>query len=104
MAKAANKETEGHGAQLEDVSPPVRIELNENMCYDRLGYSFSAKKKWLIISVIFLVQTSMNFNTSLYSNGLSGISEEFNVSMQAARCGAMIFLVCYAVGCELWAP
>jgi predicted MFS family arabinose efflux permease len=46
----------------------------------------------------------MNFNTSLYSNALSGISEEFGVSMQAARCGAMIFLVLYAFGCELWAP
>ncbi|KAK9258202.1 major facilitator superfamily domain-containing protein [Lipomyces tetrasporus] len=56
------------------------------------------------ISVIFLVQLSMNFNTSLYSNGLTGISEEFGVSMQAARCGAMIFLVTYAFGCELWAP
>ncbi len=28
----------------------------------------------------------MNFNTSLYSNALGGISEEFNVSEQAARC------------------
>ncbi|EAA58661.1 hypothetical protein AN6277.2 [Aspergillus nidulans FGSC A4] len=55
-------------------------------------------------AVIFLVQTSMNFNTSLYSNALVGISEEFGVSMQAARCGAMIFLVLYAFGCELWAP
>jgi MFS family permease len=46
----------------------------------------------------------MNFNTSLYSNALSGISEEFGVSMQAARVGAAIFLVTYAFGCELWAP
>ena len=46
----------------------------------------------------------MNFNTSLYSNGLKGISQEFHVSEQAARCGAMIFLVTYAFGCELWAP
>jgi MFS family permease len=46
----------------------------------------------------------MNFNTSLYSNAIPGIAEEFNVSAQAARCGAMIFLVFYAFGCELWAP
>ncbi|PWY74375.1 synaptic vesicle transporter [Aspergillus heteromorphus CBS 117.55] len=81
-----------------------KIELTENECYDQLGYSFPNWRKWMIISVIFLVQTSMNFNTSLYSNALSGISEEFGVSMQAARCGAMIFLVLYAFGCELWAP
>ena len=81
-----------------------KIELTEADCYDQLGYSFSSWKKWTIISVIFLVQTSMNFNTSLYSNAVSGISEEYNVSAQAARCGAMIFLVLYAFGCELWAP
>ncbi|KAK5683711.1 hypothetical protein LTS12_029161, partial [Elasticomyces elasticus] len=46
----------------------------------------------------------MNFNTSLYSNAVTGISEEYGVSAQAARCGAMIFLVLYAFGCELWAP
>jgi MFS family permease len=58
----------------------------------------------MILSVIFLVQVSMNFNTSLYSNAIDGISAEFNVSTQAARCGAMIFLVLYAFGCEFWAP
>ncbi|KAK0732080.1 major facilitator superfamily domain-containing protein [Lasiosphaeris hirsuta] len=58
----------------------------------------------MILTVIFLVQTSMNFNTSLYSNGLGGISRQFNVSEQAARAGAAIFLVTYAFGCELWAP
>ena len=66
--------------------------------------AFPEWKKWTILTVIFLVQLSMNFNTSLYSNGLGGISEEFHVSEQAARCGAMIFLVLYAFGCELWAP
>ncbi|KAE8361996.1 major facilitator superfamily domain-containing protein [Aspergillus caelatus] len=81
-----------------------KIELTEEDCYDQLGYSFPSWRKWMIISVIFLVQVSMNFNTSLYSNALGGISEEFGVSMQAARCGAMIFLVLYAFGCELWAP
>jgi MFS family permease len=57
-----------------------------------------------ILSVIFLVQVSMNFNTSLYSNALNGISDEFNVSAQAARVGAAVFLIAYAFGCELWAP
>lgn len=98
------EKTEGGHAQLGNTAPSDRIELTEDMCYDKLGYSFSEKRKWMIIAVIFLVQTSMNFNTSLYSNGLKGISEEFGVSMQAARCGAMIFLVLYAFGCELWAP
>lgn len=81
-----------------------RFELTEDACYDELGYSFSTIKKWTILSVIFVVQLSMNFNTSLYSNAIPGMMQEFNVSAQAARCGAMIFLVLYAFGCELWAP
>ncbi|KAJ5484156.1 hypothetical protein N7539_005952 [Penicillium diatomitis] len=99
-----NEKMNEKDAQLEHPDHPGRTILTEDMCYDQLGYSFSEKRKWLIITVIFLVQTSMNFNTSLYSNGLGGMSEEFGISMQAARCGAMIFLVLYAFGCELWAP
>ena len=81
-----------------------KIELTEDDCYEELGFCFPKWKKWTILTVIFLVQTSMNFNTSLYSNALGGISEKFNVSTQAARVGAAIFLVFYAFGCELWAP
>ncbi|KAH6683634.1 multidrug transporter [Plectosphaerella plurivora] len=79
-------------------------EITEDECYHELGYSFPTWRKWYILTVIFWVQVSMNFNTSLYSNAIPGIQEEFGVSAQAARCGAMIFLVLYAFGCELWAP
>jgi len=81
-----------------------RIEITEEDCYDELGFGFPSWKKWTILSIIFLVQVSMNFNASLYSNAVKGISKEFDVSAQAARCGAMIFLILYAFGCELWAP
>lgn len=80
------------------------IELTEADCYEELGFCFPTWKKWTILTLIFWVQVSMNFNTSLYSNASKGISEEFGVSMQAARIGAAIFLVMYAFGCELWAP
>ena len=81
-----------------------KIEITEEDCADELGFAFSEKKKWTILSVIFLVQVSLNFNTSLYSNAVKGISEEFGVSSQGGRCGAMIYLIFYAFGCELWAP
>lgn len=92
------------GADLDRPGTYDKIEITEEDCYDELGYSFPEWKKWTILSVIFMVQVSMNFNTSLYSNGLAGISKEFGVSEQGARCGAMIFLILYAFGCELWAP
>ena len=89
---------------LEKPGTYDKVEITEEDCYDELGYAYPSWKKWMILSVIFIVQVSMNFNTSLYSNAVVGISEEFHISEQAARCGAMIFLVTYAFGCELWAP
>ncbi|KAI0202882.1 MFS multidrug transporter [Astrocystis sublimbata] len=87
-----------------DGLPLEKRELTEDDCADELGYAFPKWKKWLILCVIFLVQTSMNFNTSLYSNGIKGIAQDFNVSEQVSRAGAAIFLITYAFGCELWAP
>ena len=81
-----------------------KYEITEEDCYDELGFSWPSWKKWYVLTVIFIVQVSMNFNTSLYSNAIGGISEEFGVSEQGGRCGAMIFLITYAFGCELWAP
>lgn len=93
-----------NGPQLEKLGTHDKREITEDDCYDELGFSFPKWKKWYILTIVFWVQVSMNFNTSLYSNGIKGISEEFNVSLQAARAGAAIFLVTYAFGCELWAP
>lgn len=91
-------------AHYEKYGTYDRYEMTEEDCYDELGFSFPEWKKWMILSVVFMVQVSMNFNTSLYSNAVGGISDEFGVSAQAARVGAAAFLVAYAFGCELWAP
>ncbi|TQN65584.1 putative transporter, partial [Colletotrichum shisoi] len=103
-----DRQTDGlanaNGAKLEKLGTYDKYEITEDDCYDELGFSFPKWKKWYILTVIFWVQVSMNFNTSLYSNAIAGISDEFSVSAQAGRCGAMIFLVLYAFGCELWAP
>ncbi|KAF4595061.1 MDR multidrug transporter [Ophiocordyceps camponoti-floridani] len=98
------KDNQAHGTELERLGTYDKYEITEDDCYEELGYGFPNWKKWYILTVIFWVQVSMNFNTSLYSNAIPGISKEFHVSEQAARCGAMIFLVMYAFGCELWAP
>ncbi len=93
-----------------EVQPPRKpredgkIELSDDDCYEELGFSFSTFKKWLIISVIFIVQVSMNFNTSVYANNIIPLTKQFSISGQAARVGQMIFLVAYGFGSELWAP
>ncbi|PLN80643.1 MFS general substrate transporter [Aspergillus taichungensis] len=79
-------------------------ELTEDECYEKLGFCFPWYKKWAILTVIFTVQMSMNFNSSVYANAVTPLSEHFHISEQAARVGQMIFLVSYAFGCELWAP
>ncbi|ODV94033.1 hypothetical protein PACTADRAFT_3993 [Pachysolen tannophilus NRRL Y-2460] len=81
-----------------------KYEIQETDNYEALGYSFSTIKKWTILSVIFIVQVSMNFNTSVYANAVTQLSEHFNVSEQAARVPELTFLVLYAFGSELWAP
>lgn len=106
----------GSASHAEDVvsthpnlGPDQKRVLTENDAYDKLGFSFPSWRKWTILSVIFAVQLSMNFNSSVYASSVktsSGrdITTEFGVSEQAARVGQMIFLVAYAFGCELWAP
>lgn len=86
------------------VHPDGRRQLQENECYDKLGFSFPWWKKWGILTVIFVVQCSMNFNASVYPNAIPEISQHFGVSVPKARVSQMIFLVAYAFGCELWAP
>ncbi|KAK8019030.1 synaptic vesicle transporter [Apiospora arundinis] len=105
--KPANETVGARNERLEQDKAAAgtgKRELKEEEVEDQLGYAFPEWYKWWILTVIFLVQTSMNFNTSLYSNGLGGISEDFGVSEQGARAGAAVFLIFYAFGCELWAP
>lgn len=95
----ASNESESEGKREDN-----KRELTEDDCYDKLGYSLPTWRKWMILTVIFTVQMSMNFNTSVYPNAVIPLSEHFHISEQAARVGQMIFLVFYAFGCELWAP
>ncbi|PWY98326.1 MFS general substrate transporter [Testicularia cyperi] len=100
---AEEKQREGEH-DLEPRKEDGKIVLTERAGYLATGYSFPTWKKWSILCVIFAVQVSMNFNTSVYPNAVMGVSEKYGVSEQAARVGQMIFLVAYAFGCEFWAP
>ena len=84
-------------------SSDIRV-LGERDAYDKLGFSFSTKKKWWILTVVFIVQISMNFNAAIYGNAGEGMMDEFGVSLSTIKIGQMLFLVMYAFGCEAWAP
>jgi len=81
-----------------------KIELTEQDNHQHLGVSYPTWKKWTILTVIFCVQMSMDFNTSVYPDVVEPLTKAFTISGQAARVGQMILLVAYAFGCELWAP
>ncbi|KAF8005248.1 hypothetical protein HF325_000705 [Metschnikowia pulcherrima] len=98
--KLLRKITTGNEDYLEDG----RRLLREKDCYDKLGYSFTTKKKWLILSTIFMVQISMNLNAGIFPNAISLVADEFGVSMPKARVSQIMFMIMYALGCELWAP
>ncbi|KAI1395514.1 MFS general substrate transporter [Hypoxylon fuscum] len=94
-----------HLQDNETVDEATRVAIRPSDCEGRLGQEWSMTKKWRYLAVIFLVQVSMNLNTTLYSNGIGGISYEYGVSPYAVRWGgAASFLIAYAFGCELWAP
>ncbi|KAJ5167629.1 uncharacterized protein N7482_003223 [Penicillium canariense] len=106
--RPSHEEKEGadgaHRANDAGNSPTDHKELKEWECYDKLGYSFPPWKKWCIISVIFAVQVSMNWNASFYASSISLYAKHFHIAEQAARVGQMSFLVAYGFGCEFWAP
>ena len=87
-----------------NYTPGSKREITQDECYSALGFCFPFWKKWLILTVIFIVQMSMNFNTSVYPNAVTQLSEYFHISEQHARGGQAAFLIAYAFGSELWAP
>ena len=87
-----------------NISKDGRRIITEEECWDKLGYNWPTWKKWMLLSSIFAVQVSMNFNTSVFPSAIKQIAKYWDVSEQVARLGQMSFLVLYAFGCELWAP
>ncbi|GAA96403.1 uncharacterized protein L969DRAFT_627606 [Mixia osmundae IAM 14324] len=78
-------------------------ELTEAEGYEVTGYCFSTPKKWIILSVIFAVQISLNFNASIIGNAIMPISEKYGITEQKARLTQGLLLIFYGLGCELWA-
>ncbi|KAL9616641.1 MAG: hypothetical protein Q9160_008497 [Pyrenula sp. 1 TL-2023] len=81
-----------------------KTELKEKDEYQHLGYSYPTWRKWFILSIMFLIQISINLNASLYANGVKEIAKKWGLSEQVARIPQLTFLCAYAFGCELWAP
>ncbi|OTA98123.1 hypothetical protein M426DRAFT_17734 [Hypoxylon sp. CI-4A] len=85
--------------------PAERVLIKASECGKNMPYNWSTLKKWGVLCIIDLVQLSMNMNTTVYSSGIGGISQEFGVTPYDVRWGgAASFLIAYAFGCELWAP
>ena len=82
----------------------LALVLTEDTGAKYLGFAWPTWKKWLILTVIFVVQLSMNFNASVYASAFHGVSEKYGVTVTDARLGQLLFLILYGIGSELWAP
>lgn len=82
----------------------VKRILREQDAYPALGFSFPTWKKWAILTSVFIVQISMNFNAAIFGNAVDGMSKEWGVGTSTIKVAQMLFLVMYAFGCEAWAP
>ncbi|XP_014559172.1 hypothetical protein COCVIDRAFT_13793 [Bipolaris victoriae FI3] len=83
------------------------FKLDEANSVEKTGYMFSTKKKWQILTVVALCQTSMNYNAAVYSNAIGHLNTHYNLGtnhFNNARAGMAWFLILYGFGCELWAP
>ncbi|KAK7996017.1 MFS general substrate transporter [Apiospora marii] len=89
--------------------------LSEDDAEEALSFGLPEWRKWLILVIILLIQTSMNSNASMYGFAVDNLATKYDVTPEAARLGQMAFLVAYAFGCgeltivvivppELWAP
>ena len=76
--------------------------LREEDAFEKTAYAWSPSKKWWILTVVALCQTSMNYNAAVYSNAVEPLNNHY--SIPNARNGMVAFLITYAIGCELWAP
>ncbi|KAK4554671.1 hypothetical protein LTR86_008173 [Recurvomyces mirabilis] len=103
VRRIISKEIEVEKLELASDGSGRRI-LTEDAAYGHLGFAFPEWKKWLILTSIFIVQISMNFNAAIYANSIPGMQKTFGIKASTARLGQFIFLVAYAFGCELWAP
>ncbi|KAF2007187.1 MFS general substrate transporter [Amniculicola lignicola CBS 123094] len=94
---------DGHFITIPISTPHlVKLILKQEEAFEATGYAFSTSKKWWILSVVALCQTSMNYNAAVYSNAVEPLNRHYGISN--ARHGMVAFLVTYAFGCEIWAP
>jgi MFS family permease len=82
----------------------IRRQITKQECREAIASSWSPTRKWMILSVVFMIQISMNFNASVYSNAVPLLMNKYNISENMARYGQVAFLLAYGFGCELWAP
>ncbi|KAH5371875.1 hypothetical protein HBI48_034190 [Parastagonospora nodorum] len=109
-AKEANSsafETSHLGQSSTASTTPGPLILNEANAIEHTAYQWSSHKKWAVLTVVALCQTSMNYNAAVYSNAIGPLNEEYNLGenhFTNARAGMAWFLILYGIGCELWAP
>ena len=64
--------------------------------------NWSTRKKFFVTFEICLLTTSVYIGSAIYTAGLGGVMEQFNVSETVALLGLTLFVCGYALGPMLW--
>ncbi|KAJ5061988.1 major facilitator superfamily domain-containing protein [Bipolaris maydis] len=95
-----------HPSKLPGSSPrthltPTKFLTKENS-RSHLAYAWTARRKWILLTVISSCQTSTAFNTASYSNAVPSLNTYFGI--ENAQKGIATSLISHAVGYRLWRP
>ncbi|KAJ5118768.1 hypothetical protein N7448_010476 [Penicillium atrosanguineum] len=66
--------------------------------------NWSTKKKAFVSGLIWLLTFSIYVGSSIYTPGITGVTEQFNVSSVAALLGLTLFVLGYGLGPMVWSP
>ena len=80
------------------------MRLAPNNCFVQNPLNWPAGKKVFVTGMICLLTFSVYIGSAIYSAGLLGIEDRFEVSQVAATLGVTLFVAAYGLGPMIWAP
>jgi MFS transporter, DHA1 family, multidrug resistance protein len=99
-------------SDLEKAATPVSTTQGKDVVDDQTEQAVVAEydspfnlptwRKWIITVLLALMTTAVTFASSIWSAGITKMSEQFHVSETVALLGVSLYVLGFAVGPILW--
>ncbi|XP_014555169.1 hypothetical protein COCVIDRAFT_103232 [Bipolaris victoriae FI3] len=89
------------GSYIRNRLPSTKFLTKQNS-RKNLAQAWSARRKWILLTVISSCQTSIAFTAASYYNAVPSLNTHFGV--KNSQLGMAAFSISQAVGCRLWRP